>query len=64
MTTAVIQMYPDVAEAIGRVAVRAENTLSWDSLDGCIAHDVRGGHAGPLSAVLVQHTGGVARIGC
>ena len=61
MSTAAIQMYPDLAEEMETAAVRAENILNWDSFDGCIANDVRDEYAGPLWAVLVQHTGGEAR---
>ena len=61
MTTAVIQMYPDLADAMERVAVRAESIQYWDSLDDQIDGNVRNEYEGPLWAVLVQHTGGEAR---
>ena len=41
MTTAVIQMYTDLADAMERVAVRAESIQNWDSLDDLIAGTVR-----------------------
>ena len=40
MTTAVIQMYLNFADAMERVAVRAENIQNWDSLDDWIACNV------------------------
>ena len=61
MTTAVIQMYPELAEAMEKVAVRAESIQDWESLDHWLDGDVRNEYEGPLWAVLVQHTGGEAR---
>ena len=61
MTTAVIQMYPELAEAMETVALRAESIQDWVTLDECLDHDVREDYEGPLWAVLVQHTGGEAR---
>ena len=61
LTTAVIQMYPHLADAMERVAVRAESIQDWNSLDDWIDGNVRDEYEGPLWAVLVQHTGGEAR---
>ena len=61
MTTAVIQMYPELAEAMEKAAVRAESIQDWESLDDWLDGDVRDAYEGPLWAVLVQHTGGEAR---
>ena len=55
LTTAVIQMYPHLAD------VRAESIQDWNSLDDWIDGNVRDAYEGPLWAVLVQHTGGEAR---
>ena len=47
-TTAAIQKYPDLADAMERIAVRAENIHNW------ITGSVRDEYQGPLWAVLVQ----------
>ena len=61
LTTAVIQMYPHLADAMEGVAVRAESIQDWNSLDDWIDGNVRDEYEGLLWAVLVQHTGGAAR---
>ena len=61
LTIAVIQMYPHLADAMERVAVRAESIQNWNSLDDWIDGNVPDEYEGPLWAVLVQHTGGEAR---
>ena len=54
LTTAVIQMYPDQADAMERSAVRAESIQDWDSLNDWIAGNVRDEYEGPLWAVFVR----------
>ena len=62
LTTAVIQMYTHLADAMERVAVRAESIQDWNSLDDWIDGNVLDEYEGPLWAVLVQHTGGEASL--
>ena len=52
---------PHLADAMERVAVRAQSIQDWNSLEDWIDGNVRDEYEGPLWAVLVQHTGGEVR---
>ena len=54
-----IQMYPNLAEAMERAAVRADCIQDWVPLDESVDEDLRDEYEGPLWAVLAQHDGGV-----
>ena len=56
-----IQMYPNLAEAMERAAVRADCIQDWVPLDDLVDEDLRDEYEGPLWAVLAQHAGGEAR---